>query len=321
MRTALITGITGQDGQYMAELLLSKGYKIVGTTRSASHARKKLDGRLLDQLTIVEWQMADFPSLMEIIAQYRPHEFYNFSAFSSGASMFDNPEGICDINGLAVTKILEAIRLKSPATRFCQAGSSEMFGEAPECPQTENTPFQPRTPYGAAKLYAHWMTHIYRKKYKMFSCSAILFNHESPRRTTNFVSRKITHAAASIKLGIQTELRLGDLNALRDWGYAADYVDAMWRMLQADAGDDYVVATGTLHSVRELCQCAFSHVGLNYENYVKEDLASFRAPEAIQLVGSSAKLTDRLGWQPTTTFEDLVIGMVEADLKKLKSLG
>lgn len=318
MQTALITGITGQDGSYMAETLLAKGYRVVGAVRDVQKAAATLLPDLADRIELVNWNMRDSENMVKVLTRYQPTEFYNFAAYSSGAGMFDDPVAIGEVNGLAVARMLEAIRITDPAIRFCQASSSELFGEATESPQFERTPFQPRSPYGAAKLYAHQMIRIYRQHYGLFACSAILFNHESPRRGLDFVVRKVTHEAARIKLGLASELCLGNLDARRDWGYAGDYVRAMWLMLQQSSADDYVVATGELHSVRELCECAFGCVGLNYQDYVREDVAIFRPAEPVPLVGNATKARDQLGWRPEISFRKLVARMVDADLQMLR---
>lgn len=317
MKTALITGITGQDGSYLAELLLFKGYRAIGAARSIQEAKKSLPPALMQSVELVAWDMLDQRRMTEVLAEYRPEEIYNFAAYSSGAGMFDAPVGIGEVNGLAVARILEAIRAVDTNIRFCQASSSELFGEAIESPQTEETPFQPRSPYGAAKLYAHSMIRIYRQHYGLFGCSAILFNHESSRRGRGFVTRKVAHEAAKIKLGLANELRLGNLDARRDWGFAGDYVRAMWLMLQQPHAEDYVVATGEMHSVRELCEIAFGHLGLDYRDYVREDAAAYRPAESVQLVGNSTKARKRLGWVPEVGFQGMVRMMVDADLRDL----
>lgn len=317
MPTALLTGITGQDGSYLAELLLAKGYRIVGAVRNARTASVSLPPSLMTRVELVDWDMLDQQTMADVLSHYQPVELYNLSAFTSGSGMFDSSVGIGEVNGLAVTRILEAIREVDENIRFCQASSSEMFGDAVGSPQSEETPFQPRSPYGAAKLYAHSMIRIYRQRYGMFACSAILFNHESPRRAFNFVSRKITHEAVKIKLGLQNGLLLGNLDARRDWGFAGDYVFAMWLMLQQSHADDYVVATGETHSVRDLCECAFGYLGLDYRQYVREDATAFRPVESVQLVGDAGKARRKLGWKPSIGFRDLVGMMVEADMKLL----
>ncbi|MDP1773801.1 MAG: GDP-mannose 4,6-dehydratase [Methylobacter sp.] len=317
MPTALITGITGQDGSYLAELLLEKGYRVIGAVREGQNAKELLPAVLKNSVELVAWDMLDQRRMTEVLATYRPAEIYNFAAYSSGAGMFDNPVGVGEVNGLAVTRILEAIREVDTKIRFCQASSREIFGEAVESPQTECTPTNPRNPYGAAKFYADTMIRIHRQHYNLFACSAILFNHESPRRGLEFVSRKITHEAVKIKLGLAKELHLGNLDAQRDWGYAAEYVRAMWLMLQQDLADDYVIATGKAHSVRELCELAFSRLQLDYRDYVREDALAYRPAESALLVGCAAKAKNKLKWKPEVGFRDLVHMMVDADLQHL----
>jgi GDPmannose 4,6-dehydratase len=315
VKTAIVTGCSGQDGRYMTRLLLEKGYRVVGCTRRPGAAASLgVDARV----ELTSWDMSDQRRIADILAEYRPAELYNFAAYSSGVGMYDDPVCMGDVNGLAVARILEAIRATAPNIRFCQASSSEMFG-VPGCsPQSETTAFNPRSPYGAAKVYAHSMIGMYRRRHGTFGCSAILFNHESPYRSPEFVTRKITRAAVQIKLGMAAELRLGDLEARRDWGFAGDYVLAMWKMLQVPAADDYVVATGGTHSVREFCEIAFGHLGLNYAHHVVQDQSHVRPPEAVQLVGNPRKAQRHLDWQPTVTFEQLVCTMVDADLNELK---
>ena len=317
MHVAVVTGITGQDGSYMAELLLTKGYRVIGAVRNLSKAATSLPVTLVNQVEMAEWDMLDQKSMNQVLSRYRPMELYNFAGYSSGADMFDNPVEMGEVNGLAVTRMLEAIRKVDIKIRFCQASSREIFGEALEMPQSENTPTNPRSSYGAAKLYADSMIRIYRQRYGLFACSAILFNHESPRRSLGFVTRKITHEAAKIKLGLSKELHLGNLDAQRDWGYAGDYVFAMWLMLQQERADDYVIATGKTHTVRELCEFAFGRLGLAYRNYVHEDSAFYRPVEPVQLVGDSTKARKHLGWVPEIGFHQLVAMMVDADLRKL----
>jgi GDPmannose 4,6-dehydratase len=314
MRSALITGVTGQDGSYLAELLLAEGYRVVGTTRSVAQASLSLPPTLAGRVELVEWDISNGQQIEEVVAALRPDEFYNFAAYSSGAGMFDNPTGIGDVNGLLVVRILEAIKAVGGGIRFCQASSSEMFGEPAHTPQSEQTPFNPRSPYGAAKLYAHLMIQIYRQRYGLYACSAILFNHESPRRGLNFVTRKITSTAAKIKFGLTNELRLGNLEACRDWGFSRDYARAMWLMVRASAPEDYVIATGVTHSVREFCEMAFGLLDLDYRDYVIEDTAVYRPTEGRQLVGNPARARKNLGWSPDTRFADLVKMMVDADL-------
>ena len=317
MRTVLITGITGQDGSYLAELMLAKGCRVIGAVRDSQNAKESIPAGLKDSVELIAWDMLDQPRMREALAEYQPQEIYNFAAYSSGAGMYDDPVGVGEVNGLAVTRILEAIREVDTNIRFCQASSREIFGEALESPQTEATPTSPRSPYGAAKLYADSMIRIYRQRYRLFACSAILFNHESPRRGLEFVTRKITHEAARIKLGLVRELHLGNLDAQRDWGFAGDYVRAMWLMLQQECAGDYVVATGKAHSVRELCEFAFSHLGLDYRDYVREDASAYRPVEPALLVGSAVKANHKLGWKPEVEFKELVHMMVDADLQTL----
>lgn len=317
MPTALVTGITGQDGSYLAELLLAKGYRVIGAVRDRQKAEESLPAGLRNSVELVAWDMLDQRRMKEVLTEYRPEEIYNFAAYSSGTGMYDDPVGVGEVNGLAVTRILEAIRDVDVKIRFCQASSREIFGDAVESPQTEFTATNPRSPYGAAKLYADSMIRIYRQRYGLFACAAILFNHESPRRGLGFVTRKITHEAAKIKLGLAKELHLGNLDAQRDWGFAGDYVRAMWLMLQQERADDYVVATGKAHSVRELCEFAFSRLGLDYRDYVREDASAFRPVEPALLVGSVAKANSELSWKPEIGFRELVHMMVDADLHNL----
>lgn len=317
-RLAFITGIAGQDGTYLAELLLSKGYRIVGGVRDIQKAHTTIPTDVVDAVELVTWDMCDMRSMTETLSQYRPQEIYNFAAYSSGAGMYEDPVSVGDVNGLAVARMLEAIRDVDVRMRFCQASSREIFGDAAESPQTESTPVNPRSPYGAAKLYADSMIRIYRQRYGLFACSAILFNHESPRRGLGFVTRKITHEAAKIKLGLAKELHLGNLDAQRDWGFAGDFVHAMWLMLQQKKADDYVLATGQVHSVRDLCDIAFSHLGLDYRDHVREDEASYRPAEAALLVGDISKARAELNWRPKIGFKELVQMMVDHDLRILR---
>ena len=319
MLTVLITGITGQDGSYMAELLLAKGYRVVGTVRDIKSSIKLLIPDLTNKVELVPWDMLDQNRFIEIITKYRPTEIYNFAAYSSGSGMFDDAVGIGEVNGVTVSRILEAIRSVDISIKFCQASSSEMFGDASLSPQSEETPFRPRTPYGAAKLYAHSMVHIYRQHYGLFGCSAILFNHESPRRGLNFVTRKVTHEAAKIKLGLSNVLYLGNLDSHRDWGFAGDYVYAMWLMLQNSVADDYVVSAGKTHSVRDLCKIAFGYLGLDYMDHVKTSKSIYRPKENVQLVGDSTKIRKTLNWLPKMEFEEMVSLMVSTDLKLLRN--
>ncbi len=318
-KLALVTGITGQDGSYLAELLLERGYNVVGIVRRKMKVHASISKELLDRVELAEWDMLNQQNIINVITHYRPTEIYNFAAFSSGAGMFDDPVNVGEINGLAVTRILEAIRSVDNKIRFCQASSREIFGEAVESPQTEFTLTNPRSPYGAAKLYADSMIRVYRQRYSIFACSAILFNHESPRRSLEFVTRKITHEAAKIKLGLAKELFLGNLGAERDWGFAGDYVRAMWLMLQQEKSDDYVVATGKAHSVREFCEFAFSHMGLDYRDYVREDVSVYRPVEPSLLVGCATKANNKLNWSPEVGFKELVHMMVDEDLRVLSA--
>ena len=319
MKTAIVTGVSGQDGSYMAELLQQKGYRVIGLVRNTETAEQKLNDFSVKVAELIAWDMLHQEALETLLAEYKPDEVYNFAAYSSGSGMYDEPVNMGEINGLAVTRILEAIRKVNTKIKFCQASSSELFGEAEESPQSETTRFNPRSPYGAAKLYAHSMINIYRKKHGLFASSAILFNHESPRRGMGFVTRKITHEAAKIKLGLATELLLGNLDARRDWGFAGDYVFAMWKMLQHNRADDYVISSGQTHSVRELCETAFSHLGLDYRDYVRESRDAFRQAEKVELVGNSARARTELGWQPEVDFTTLITMMVDADLKQLRN--
>lgn len=317
MTTALIVGITGQDGSYLADLLLKKGYQVVGAVRDVATARAKLAINLSNRVDLVPWDMADSRSMISSLRQYSPQELYNFAALSSGATMFDHPVEIGVVNGLAVARMLEAIATVDRSIRFCQASSSEMFGDTSESPQTERTPFCPRNPYGAAKLYAHTMVQVFRRHYGIHASSAILFNHESPLRGQEFVTRKISRGVAGIKLGFQDRLALGNMDARRDWGFALDYVRAMWMMLQQNEGDDYILATGSTHSVREFCDVAFSHVGLDYRQYVDIEASAFRAESGPQLVGNASKARRILGWSPDVEFQALVGMMVDADIRLL----
>jgi GDPmannose 4,6-dehydratase len=315
-RTALITGITGQDGSYLAELLLERGYRVVGIVRrETGEALHSLLPALAGRIDLVRWDMRDASSLAKILREYRPGEIYNCAGYSSGSGMYDEPVAMGEVNGLAVAHILEGIRSVDAGIRFCQASSSEVFANASESPQSESTPSSPRSPYGAAKVYADFMVRIYRERHGLFACSAILFNHESPRRSTAFVTRKITHELARIRQGVASELRLGNLSARRDWGFAGDYVRAMWLMLQQPRAEEFVVSTGETHSVREFCELAFARLGMDYRMHVKEEADPHRAAETIQLVGNSAKAQRVLGWRPEKGFDDLVNMMVDADLQ------
>lgn len=301
----------------MAEFLLAKGYRVIGTSRDVENAKKALVSGLKGRVELVTWDMLNQLNMGEVLSEYRPSEIYNFAACSSGSGMYHDPVGIGEVNGLAVTRILEAIRSVDMNIRFCQASSREIFGEAVESPQTESTPTNPRSPYGAAKVYADSMIGIYRNRYGLFACSAILFNHESPRRGLEFVTRKITYEAAKIKLGLAKELHLGNLDAQRDWGFAGDYVRAIWLMLQQEQADDYVVASGEAHSVREFCELAFARLGMNYGDYVREDASAYRPIEPAQLVGAATKANRKLGWKPEVGFKELVHMMVDADFRNL----
>ncbi len=321
MPTALVTGVTGQDGSYLAEFLLDKGYDVIGMVRRTSTINFDRIRHIQDRIEIVQGDLLDQVSLINLLQQYRPDEVYNLAAQSFVPTSFTQPVLTGEFTAIGVTRMLDAIRIVDRHIRFYQASSSEMFGKVQETPQRETTPFYPRSPYGAAKVYGHWITVNYRESYNLFACSGILFNHESPRRGLEFVTHKISNAAARIKLGLQDELLLGNLDAQRDWGYAPDYVRAMWLMLQQDHPDDYVVATGETHSVREFCQAAFACVGLDWEQYVKVDPKFYRPAEVDLLVGDAGKAHRVLGWQPSVTFNDLVRIMVEADLARLRQQG
>jgi GDPmannose 4,6-dehydratase len=319
MTTALILGVAGQDGTYLAELLRDKGYTIVGCTRDASLARQRLPIARFPELILEQCDCADPAALERLLTTYRPDEVYNLAARSSGIGMFDEPAEIAIANGVAVARLLHAIHITGLRSRVCQASSSEMFGAPHESPQTETTPFHPRSPYGAAKVYAHTMVDIYRRTYGTFAASLIFFNHESPLRAPHFVTRKVTLGAASIALGKTRELRLGNLDARRDWGFAGDYVRAMWLALQHAEPADYVIATGTTHSVRELCAIAFDRVGLDYRQYVVSDAAAYRPDQPVQLVGNAEKARTLLRWHPTVAFADMIRAMVDADSERIRS--
>jgi len=314
MPRALITGITGQDGSYLAELLVSKGYQVFGLVRRTSTDASERLAAVVDQVTLLTGDLLDGGSLIDALRTCTPDEVYNLAAQSQVHTSFTQPVFTTQVNGLGVTRLLDAIRTTNPEIRFYQASTSEIFGKVQETPQTERTPLYPRSPYGVAKAYAHWMTINYRESHRLHASSGILFNHESPRRGLEFVTRKITHAAAAIKRGHQTELRLGNLEARRDWGFAGDFVEAMWLMLQLDEPDDFVIATGQTHSVREFCDRAFGHVGLNYLDYVVHDEAHMRPAEVDLLVGDASKAHELLGWTPTVDFDELVAMMVDADV-------
>jgi len=320
-KRALITGITGQDGSYLAEFLLGKGYDVIGMVRRTSTVTFGRIQHIQDELELVQGDLLDQSSLMEVLSEYKVSEVYNLAAQSFVPTSWKQPVLTGEFTALGVTRLLEAIRTVNPEIRFYQASSSEMFGKVQQVPQTEKTPFWPRSPYGVAKVYGHWITVNYRESYNLFACSGILFNHESPRRGFEFVTRKISHGVAKIKLGYANELRLGNLDSQRDWGFAGDYVRAMWLMLQQEQPDDYVVAMGETHSVREFCEIAFSHVGLNWQDFVVQDPAFMRPAEVDQLIGNPAKAAAKLGWKPEVTFKALVQMMVDADLGELQQAG
>lgn len=318
MPTALITGITGQDGSYLAELLLKKGYRVVGVVRRTSTVTNERISHLLDNVTIVQGDMHDQGSLLNMLEEYRPTEVYNLAAQSFVPTSWNQPALTGDVTALGVTRLLEAIRFVNSKAHFYQASSSEMFGKVVEVPQNENTPFYPRSPYGVAKVYGHWITVNYRESFGMFAASGILFNHESPRRGHEFVTRKISDGVARIKLGMAKELRLGNLESQRDWGFAGDYVEAMWLMLQQERPDNYVIGTGETHSVREFCQIAFEHVGLDYNRFVVQDPCFYRPAEVDLLISDPSKAHAALNWEPTVSFKELVKMMVDSDLARLK---
>jgi GDPmannose 4,6-dehydratase len=315
MNRALITGITGQDGSYLAELLLQKGYEVYGLIRRTSIINDDRIRHIIDDVHLLDGDLLDQLSLIKAIRTARPDEVYNLAAMSFVPTSFVQPVLTGEYTALGVTKVLEAIRLADWPVKFYQASSSEMFGKVHEIPQRETTPFHPRSPYGVAKVYGHWITVNYRESYNLFACSGILFNHESPRRGLEFVTRKISHAVARIKLGLQKELLLGNLDAKRDWGFAGDYVEAMWLMLQQEQADDYVVSTGETHSVSEFAELAFGHVGLNWHDFVKVDPALLRPADVDLLIGDPTKARTALGWKPRTSFKELVTMMVDADLE------
>ena len=319
MVKALITGITGQDGSYLAEFLLKKGYEVYGMYRRSSVETFGRIDHIKDKINLVCADLTDQSSLNETIRTINPDEVYNLAAQSFVPVSWTQPLLTSDITALGVTRLLEAIRHINPKIKFYQASSSEMFGKVQETPQTEKTPFYPRSPYGVSKVYSFWITKNYRESYDMFCCNGILFNHESPRRGKQFVTRKITDSVVKIKLGLQKDLGLGNLDSKRDWGYAGDYVEAMWLMMQQDKPDDFVIATGETHSVREFCEIAFKRVGLNYEDYVKKDPKFFRPAEVDLLVGDYSKAKKELKWEPKIKFKELIEMMVDADLKKYKA--
>ncbi|PFN00224.1 GDP-mannose 4,6-dehydratase [Bacillus cereus] len=316
MKQAFITGITGQDGSYLAELLLNKGYKVYGLKRRTATENDENIRHLKDEIEFLSGDLSDLPSLIQAVKVSNPDEIYNLAAQSFVATSWLQPIYTMEITALGVTNMLEAIRLTKPDAKFYQASSSEMFGKVVETPQKETTPFYPRSPYGVAKVYGHWITVNYRESYDNFACSGILFNHESPRRGLEFVTRKVTDGVAKIKLGLQDKLHLGNLDAKRDWGYAGDYVKAMWLMLQQEKPDDYVIATGETHTVQELVEIAFSYVGLNWENHVIQDPKFLRPAEVDHLLGNPAKAKKTLGWKPEVKFKELITMMVDSDLER-----
>ena len=317
-KRALITGLTGQDGSYLAELLLEEGYDVYGVVRRSSTESFERIEHIRDKVNLVQADLTDQVSMIDAIDQIRPQEVYNLAAQSFVPTSWSQPILTGDVTALGVTRVLEAIRIVDKKIRFYQASSSEMFGKVQEVPQSEKTPLYPRSPYGVAKVYGHWITINYRESYDMYACSGILFNHESPRRGLEFVTRKVTDAVARIKLGKATELRLGNLDAQRDWGFAKDYVRAMWLMLQQDTPDDYVVSSGEMHTVREMCEIAFGHVDLDMNDYVVVDPKFYRPAEVHELMGDCAKAKEKLGWEPETSFQDLITMMVDADIERLK---
>jgi GDPmannose 4,6-dehydratase len=319
MRRALITGITGQDGSYLAELLLSEGYEVIGMLRRSSTVNFERIAHIQDDVTLVAGDVLDEVSMIEILREHHPNEVYNLAAQSFVPTSWSQPVLTGEVTALGVTRILDAIRLTDPEIRFYQASSSEMFGKVRETPQTELTPFYPRSPYGVAKVYGHWITVNYRESYGLHASSGILFNHESPRRGMEFLPRKVSHGVALVKLGLQQELRLGNLDGMRDWGFAGDYVRAMWMMLTQDSPDDYVIATGETHSVRDLCEVAFDRAGLKWEDHVAVDERFLRPAEVDVLVGDATKARGRLGWKTDVGFADLVSMMVDADIDVLRS--
>ncbi|MCM3663097.1 GDP-mannose 4,6-dehydratase [Mesobacillus subterraneus] len=316
MKKALMTGITGQDGSYLAELLLDKGYKVYGLKRRTSTENIENIMHIKNEIEFLSGDLSDLSSLIQAVRASRPDEVYNLGAQSFVADSWPQPVYTAEVTGLGVLNMLEAVRQEQPGARFYQASSSEMFGKVAETPQRETTPFYPRSPYGAAKVFGHWITVNYRESYDLFACSGILFNHESPRRGIQFVTRKVTDGVARIKAGLQKELRLGNLEAKRDWGFAGDYVEAMWLMLQQKMPDDYVVATGKTHTVKNLVEIAFAHAGLKWEDHVVQAAEFMRPAEVDLLLGNPQKAKKKLGWEPKVSFEDLIKMMVEHDLKK-----
>jgi GDPmannose 4,6-dehydratase len=317
--SALITGITGQDGSYLADLLLEKGYEVHGMVRRASTETFERLSHIRDRITLHTGDLLDQRSLGDVMHEVQPDEIYNLAAMSFVAASWNQPVLTAEFSGTGVTRMLEAMREAVPGARFYQASSSEMFGKVRQAPQNESTPFYPRSPYGVAKVYGHFITVNYRESYDLFACSGILFNHEAPRRSLEFVTRKVTYHAAAIKLGIKDTLRLGNLDARRDWGYAKEYVEAMWMMLQQDEPDDYVIATGKDHSVRDLVEVAFGHLDLDWEDHVELDPALLRPAEVDHLIGDYSKARAKLGWEPRTTFEELIKLMVDSDMELLST--
>jgi GDPmannose 4,6-dehydratase len=319
-KRALITGLTGQDGSYLAELLLEKGYEVFGVVRRSSAEHFDRIEHIQNKITLVQADLTDQVSMIDAMSEVKPSEVYNLAAQSFVPTSWKQPILTSEVTALGATRVLEAIRVVDRSIRFYQASSSEMFGKVQQVPQSETTPFYPRSPYGVAKVYAHWITVNYRESYNLYACSGILFNHESPRRGLEFVTRKITDGVARIKLGLAKELRLGNLDAKRDWGFAKDYVRAMWLMLQQDGPDDYVISSGRMHTVRDACDVAFKHVGLDMNKYVVVDPAFYRPAEVHELLGDAGKARKKLGWEPECSFEQLMAMMVDADLARLKAL-
>ena len=319
-KVALVTGITGQDGSYLAEFLLEQGYQVFGMVRRSSEEKFDRISHLMDKIELVQGDLLDQFSLISILQEVKPSEVYNLAAQSFVPTSWKQPVLTSEFTALGVTKLLESIRLVDRGAKFYQASSSEMFGKVRETPQTELTPFHPRSPYGVSKVYGHYITVNYRESYGMFAVSGILFNHESPRRGLEFVTRKVTDGVARIKLGLMDELRLGNLEAKRDWGFAGDYVRAMWLMLQESKPEDYVISTGKTHSVRDLVKVAFEYVDLDWERFVKVDKAFLRPAEVDLLVGDATKAKEDLGWEPTVSFEQMIHMMVDADIKRLEAL-
>jgi len=317
-KKALVTGVTGQDGSYLAEFLLEKGYEVIGMVRRTSTVNFERIKHIQDQITLVPGDLMDQVSIIDILREHRPDEVYNLGAMSFVPTSWSQPVLTGEVTALGVTRVLDAIRIVDPTIRFYQASSSEMFGKVRETPQNENTPFYPRSPYGVAKVYGHWITINYRESYDLFACSGILFNHESPRRGLEFSTHKVTYGAARIKLGLADKLGMGNLDSKRDWGYAGDYVKAMWLMLQQDEPDDYVVGTGSTHSVRKLCEVTFGYLDLDWRDHVVMDPRFLRPADVDFLVADAAKARTRLGWEPAVTFEELIQMMVDADLAALK---